>query len=929
MTLEFEIVDEDLTTVLWDWNDPSGVNNPFRVKTRFAVGQTLDMGIPDLQTVMFEPSDAPGARTIKKREGLAEMVWKQRIMAISYESLRDGVARLAQLLERGGWMRWKPDDSVDAVFIHYEPSMTPAVFRGQDLDLFFVLNQLDTADGIELHIKRQPYLVGDELDSDLNKVHDGFMIYDPLAASSPYYWGWDNTGNISVEAIDEDFSAYAFNIATLSTRNFSQVLDAGTCAPGEIWSFSFWVRADVAARVSAAAVVRYLSSGGSNLGSEQLGVETSISGAWARLTVTTTAAPATTDTARVTVRFTNDSATSTRVYLRRAQAEIGSVSLFRGGTEDVYVNPYGKVPAPAAFNNDKSVVGGGNVNAGTHSYKITFVGPWGETEGSAASTVFTLGGASTVGLLSIPLGPQGTTQRKIYRTAAGNAAPWKLAVTVANNTATTASDNVADGSLGVSVPTTPIILGFGRVLPVYLYGEAETPVQFYLTADANGTVVQADFGLISDEGVDGLHSLTKYLNARKVINLVTATLSNDTLFSGSNDTYATIGEGANGGFAWCGFFDNPDVMKKRVSGVVTTDLNCLVGESWDLVLRGGPLDFSEYTVQLRWSPRSSGGAIYTLPAVTIDNQGGGGGDQFTEINLGRIAIPAGVEMSGFSYEIWASCDSAVDGVFAFSELFLYPTQVRSLLGAFPPGSGEVWKGHKLRTPITTPAAGATALVKHGALILKDDNDSGGTPPNSGRTLPLGVHEVSFTYNYSKQSQNVFHYPPDDPVDGMTVRLAVWDITSNVKVVGDTIHLGPNSDRSHKAGVLKLRFKVTDANKLYQFHAMVTDPGDLDDDGNPQSRCTVQLIKEHLVPSGTGAQVVHTDPERYVVEQLDTSNRLIAPFGVQGPVPARALAGLAMVHLGAMDVPLAGNNFPSSFTGRYVTVRTKYRPQYRG
>jgi hypothetical protein len=97
----------------------------------------------------------------------------------------------------------------------------------------------------------------------------------------------------------------------------------------------------------------------------------------------------------------------------------------------------------------------GNVNVGTHSYKTTFIFPGGgETVPGLVSNVVNVAGvASQVNLTAIPLGPSGATTRKIYRTVAGDTGAYKLALPIAHNTATTATDDVADGSLGAVAPT--------------------------------------------------------------------------------------------------------------------------------------------------------------------------------------------------------------------------------------------------------------------------------------------------------------------------------------------------------------------------------------------------------------------------------------------------------------------------------------------
>lgn len=54
--------------------------------------------------------------------------------------------------------------------------------------------------------------------------------------------------------------------------------------------------------------------------------------------------------------------------------------------------------------------------------------------------------------VEITVGPSGTAGRKLYRTTAGGSS-FNLVATIANNTATTYDDNVADGSLGAAAPS--------------------------------------------------------------------------------------------------------------------------------------------------------------------------------------------------------------------------------------------------------------------------------------------------------------------------------------------------------------------------------------------------------------------------------------------------------------------------------------------
>lgn len=111
-------------------------------------------------------------------------------------------------------------------------------------------------------------------------------------------------------------------------------------------------------------------------------------------------------------------------------------------------------PAPAAPTVTLGS-GAGNVDNGAHRYRVTFVTVDGETQGGDISDAVTVADKSINGkvqLTAIPLGGSLVTSRKIYRTAAGGSIYYLLA-TIANNTATTYTDNIADASLGAAVPS--------------------------------------------------------------------------------------------------------------------------------------------------------------------------------------------------------------------------------------------------------------------------------------------------------------------------------------------------------------------------------------------------------------------------------------------------------------------------------------------
>lgn len=97
----------------------------------------------------------------------------------------------------------------------------------------------------------------------------------------------------------------------------------------------------------------------------------------------------------------------------------------------------------------------GNVDNGQHRGLVTFVTVDGETDAGIATAAVTVADKTVNGKLEwtgIPLGGSMTTARKLYRTMAGGSI-YYLAATIANNTATTYTDNIADSSLGVQAPT--------------------------------------------------------------------------------------------------------------------------------------------------------------------------------------------------------------------------------------------------------------------------------------------------------------------------------------------------------------------------------------------------------------------------------------------------------------------------------------------
>lgn len=98
----------------------------------------------------------------------------------------------------------------------------------------------------------------------------------------------------------------------------------------------------------------------------------------------------------------------------------------------------------------------GNVDNGAHRYLTTFVTADGETEAGDATAAVTVADKTVngqVSLTNIATGGALVTSRKVYRTVAAGSV-YKLLTTIANNTATTYTDNIADSALGADAPST-------------------------------------------------------------------------------------------------------------------------------------------------------------------------------------------------------------------------------------------------------------------------------------------------------------------------------------------------------------------------------------------------------------------------------------------------------------------------------------------
>lgn len=111
-------------------------------------------------------------------------------------------------------------------------------------------------------------------------------------------------------------------------------------------------------------------------------------------------------------------------------------------------------PTPDAPTAALAGSGAGNVDNGAHRYRCTFVTADGETDGGVISSAVTVADKTAdgqVSVTSIPIGGSAVTARKLYRTAAAGSS-YLLVATIADNSTTSYTDNLADALLGAGAP---------------------------------------------------------------------------------------------------------------------------------------------------------------------------------------------------------------------------------------------------------------------------------------------------------------------------------------------------------------------------------------------------------------------------------------------------------------------------------------------
>jgi len=911
---QFDIVDDDLSTVLFQLNNHAGAStNPGSVGT---LVRDLHLGTPPNEYVRTAPLHRPGGRTIRLRPPLTPMSWRQRIFSSpsgSFANLRLGVGRLAQLLERGCTIRWITPDS-QTLYLDVEPADAPALIDGAPEDLFHALTLYDYPLGVQIDVLRQPYIRLPLVSSDTNLLGNPTLTIDVARNGTPDMWGWDNLGSISAHTIDAANEAYRFTIATTATRNLRQ--RTANFAQNDVCAFKcFRIKASAAGIVRVRAVIEYLNSSDGVVGTETASSQVSVGTNWTTVSVTKGAAGSGTVRARVSVRFENQSATSVDVYVTNLQAEKAASSTeFVCSTQRIYNDP-SSVVWPHVNQDDFAValagVGAGNVNTGTHDYAITFVTEDGESSIAQSGifgswpTVTTTSGNGQVDITDIPLGGAGVIARRIYRSAVGTSTPLLLLTTLFGNE-TTFRDNVADASLGAAGPATSTMYLPGKVLPIHNHGDAETPL--ICSADVERDVLGAELWLARRGREEvGDRSLTDYMNTRKLLRGAEGTtLENNTTVQNetgasaypSGQTAETTGSGETD-------VDDPNAPIsrgfRRVTWTLSTLLGALAGGDFDLLCRhnGG-----KHLYQARWGYGTVQPQV-ALPAVLTEALGTIAGARMQWLRMGRLRIEDQA-LTGLVFQFWSRRDIATRNV-DLDFFFFWPAESAIRL-YIPTSAPTLWLG----TDLIVQAGSVTTL---GTDVEVTSGDTVSTTPTGGTRYPAG--RIRFTA----------HMRSSLITTSVTPTLRIRNVTDSGDVATTAVAI-------RGAGVLTVETEVTAAQGVggatpKNFRADVLGPS--------SSGAWVERVTSEFIPYVTTGERFYADTERERFErQLASTGGIKSLLGADG-AGITALSGYGLLVVGFFEAATYGGGSlesanptrSSDVIARSVLFRHSFYPRFYG
>ena len=336
MATTLQMVDpSDLTTVLFDFNDPTGVyGGPGVLRTEVLSNPVF--GAPPWEFDRFEAPGLPGGTTTFQQVGLREMSFALRMRASSFDYLKLGVARLGHHLANGCTLKFVANGSTETRYIDVEPSPTPVLLDGRDLAYYEATQLFDTPQGVLLNLTVQPFLRSAALTPTANILNNPTLLRDADVNGTPN--GWTTAAAMTGETVLASAEALQFTVADAAPQTVQQEPGGatGTVSSGQTWTLQYEARV-VSSPTTGCKMQAWLDwhTAAHGFISATAGTLVQLTSQWQTVSHTATA-PATTDHASVNLYMDNDNATSFTVQVRNAQfIQAASVQPFRVGDETV------------------------------------------------------------------------------------------------------------------------------------------------------------------------------------------------------------------------------------------------------------------------------------------------------------------------------------------------------------------------------------------------------------------------------------------------------------------------------------------------------------------------------------------------------------------------------------------------------------------
>lgn len=419
----------------------------------------------------------------------------------------------------------------------------------------------------------------------------------------------------------------------------------------------------------------------------------------------------------------------------------------------------------------------------------------------------------------------------------------------------------------------------GRIMPVYVAGNARTRAILTITPESGASLVQARV------------SRRSYGNLTEFANSIHFTQA-ESMTAGTNTTLAVADAAASGTTAriWNGA-GGTDAWAKRLRWQVSPTDKTAVEGSYEVFARVKAtsvltsLNPALYWLQLRWSAGNTDPVSFANEVVPIDLTDIAT-DMWTRVRLGQVFVERGIASTyGLTMELWARRESGESGNILVDHGALMPqgptsttSQDQSLVLSTrgwrdPDGANpEKWMGSELVTPTSGSATFSSGAPDGDSLVLNSENEAGGSPPAAGFTVATGRH--SWWANVTLAHKVNTGTGPD-----IIGSLRVRNITDATEV---TKSLTIRSKLAKLRKRVRLDVAVTSSAKAYQ--AQVVHTGTV---ANANELVTVHSISHSYLRTVTSSSALLCSGEHGLVSgrplaQITTGGVAVEPLRKQGP-----------------------------------------------